>query len=649
VLPKIRKKEILNSEQLNSARLARWSQNGEARLTLEAASEWLSAIGFCPYLPLRTIPAPSFVEAVVGRPAPLPSAGERSRANELFVRLVENALAVPLKLSAALSEQPDFIANPETLRYIYALRGNRNFKGAPSTVGNDKVSPLALHCWQALEENGALDIAALQPILGRDMTEAAITRALHELWAALYVFPISTATGQPSRWDLLYRRFPQQAAGGSSTGHAEALSAMVSLYLHAAVAAPEEDVLSFLSALAAQSKLREVIRGLGSMRQLDIIDIGGHSHVCLQGGLLPEMVAQLSEEQLAVPSTNGEIEIERSPQPSASPNRPDRDRLDRDRAGERFVPKKFVPRKFVAKNLQAGEFASRRSDRQASEKRPGPGRASQFAPKRSSSDAPQRVNKFEAKESPGHGFQKRGFDSRGDARGFGERAKRWEKSGERTDRRNDRRPAGDRAFKPRGPFKSAGFQSPGAKPWAAKRDGVRDQSDRPRGPRPPFRSGPPAGAGGENERPDRWKKPGFGAKPKGGKSFARSFAGKPDRFRSAGSKSGGARPWRSEGAKTRGASSPYGAKSSEGPFRPYGAKTGGKPFGTKPWAGRSSFANRGAEDKPRRREKDDAPVGEKSSKPGAKPFWAKNPRGGKGSVAASRTNRPRGGKGGKKR
>src|SRR6185437_10574756 len=90
---KLRKKDILNAEQLNSARLARWSQNGEARLTLEAASEWLSAIGFCPYLPLRTIPAPSFVEAVVGRPAPLPSAGERSRANELFVRLVENALA----------------------------------------------------------------------------------------------------------------------------------------------------------------------------------------------------------------------------------------------------------------------------------------------------------------------------------------------------------------------------------------------------------------------------------------------------------------------------------------------------------------------------------------------------------------------------
>ncbi len=288
----------MNSEQLNTARLARWSQNGEARLTLEAAAEWLGTIGFCSYLPTGVAPSASFLEAVVGRPAQIPSAGERTRANDLLVRLVENSAAVPLKLGSVLGEQPDFLASPEVFRYIYALRGNRNFKADPSTVGNEKVTPLALHCWQAIKEHGPLDLPALQSILGRDMTEAAIARALQELWGGLYACPIARANGQPAQWEMLSRRFPQQVAAGAGTGQAESLSAMVSLYLYAVVAATEEEILAFLSPLAAQSKLREVIRGLGSMRQLDMIDVGGHAQLCLQGGLLPEMAVQLSEEQL---------------------------------------------------------------------------------------------------------------------------------------------------------------------------------------------------------------------------------------------------------------------------------------------------------------------------------------------------------------
>ena len=171
----------MNAEQLNSARLARWSQNGEARLTLETAAEWLDTIGFCGYLPMGITggaPSGSFLEAVVGRPAQNPSAGERSRALELLVRLIDNSSAVPLKLGASLGEQPDFVVSANVLRYVYALRGDRNFNTGPSTVGNEKVTPLALHCWQAIQEQGPLDVAALQPILGRDMTEAAISRAL---------------------------------------------------------------------------------------------------------------------------------------------------------------------------------------------------------------------------------------------------------------------------------------------------------------------------------------------------------------------------------------------------------------------------------------------------------------------------------------
>ena len=144
-----------------------------------------------------TAAAPSFVEAVVGRPAQTPSTGERARALELLARVIENSAVVPLKLGASLGEQPDFVCSPEVLRFVYALRGDRNFKTGPLTVGNEKVTPLSLHCWQAIEQQGPLDVAALQPILGRDITEAAIARALQELWSAMYIFPI-LACGRPT-------------------------------------------------------------------------------------------------------------------------------------------------------------------------------------------------------------------------------------------------------------------------------------------------------------------------------------------------------------------------------------------------------------------------------------------------------------------
>lgn len=393
----------MNAEQLNSARLARWSQNGEARLTLEAASEWLGDIGFCPYMPMGLTggaPAPSFLEAVVGRPAQAPSAGERSRALELLGRLIENSSVVPLKLGSSLGEQPDFVCSPDTLRYIYALRGDRNFKTGPLTVGNEKVTPLSLHCWQAIEQQGPLDVTALQPILGRDITEAAISRALQELWSGMYIFPVLGAAGKPAQWELLFRRFPKPVAAGASTGHAEAQSAMISLYLQASVAAREEEILAFLSPLAPQSKLREVMRGLGSMRQLDILDIGGRAHVALQGGLLPEMVAQLSEEFLAEPSpsavvegeaeigtdaeieseaeieadagskTGSGIEIEAVPQ---SPQRPWRSRpLEDPDEPKRFVPRKFAPKKFVSRHTESGSQATSRFAARGSGEHRGP-------------------------------------------------------------------------------------------------------------------------------------------------------------------------------------------------------------------------------------------------------------------------------------
>ncbi len=689
---KTRKKDILNAEQLNSARLARWSQNGEARLTLEGAREWLDTIGFCPYLPGHAggAPAASFVEAVVGRPAQTPSAGERSRAGELLARMIENVAGVPMKFGPTLGEQPDFIASTEVLRYIYSLRGDRNFKNGPATVGNDKVTPLALHCWEAIREQGPLDVPALQPLLGRDITEAAIARALQELWTHLYVFPILSMADRPAKWELLSRRFPEQVAAGASTGQAESQSALVSLYLHAVVAAAEEEVLAFLSPLAPQSKLREVIRALGSMRQLDIIDIDGRAHVCLQGGLLPEMVAQLSEEQLGIAGieagTNdgvtvaGGIEIERAPIQSERPARA----YGEAGAIRKFVPKKFIPRHSESRTPIPGRFGMQASGQSAvNASRP-----------RSAGNYPShpRTGTFNSGDS-----DTRRLDSaKSPTRGMGERAKRWEKSGERPGRegreRSERRSGGNRpfaaksSFKPSG-FKAAGVRQPGTEPWTSKSGSLRDKPARSWTQRTSADSSASSTRNNRSgdDRPKRWEKPAAGGRPSG----VRPYAGKSDGFKAGGAKpwvskakisepaqrNGGARPGRWEkprpsagvrpatrksfgakpGGKQRGIKSPgakpwvsRGAESRVGSARSYAARAGGKARGQKSWARTSEGGD--AAGKPKRSEKpesgSEARTGERSV---AKPFWAKNPRGGKGSVAASRTNRPRGKKSGKKK
>ncbi len=611
----------MNAEQLNSARLARWSQNGEARLTLEAASEWIDDIGFCPYMPMGltgSAPAPSFLEAVVGRPAQTPSAGERARALELLARLVENSAVVPLKLSASLGEQPDFVCSPDVLRYVYALRGDRNFKTGPLTVGNEKVTPLSLHCWQAIEQQGPLDVAALQPILGRDITEAAIARALQELWSGMYIFPILRAAGEPAQWELMFRRFPKPVAAGASTGHAEAQSAMISLYLQASVAAREEEILAFLSPLAPQSKLREVMRGLGSMRQLDILDIGGRAHVALQGGLLPEMAAQLSEEFLAAPpvgvaiegepeiameaeiESEGEADMDSGIQIEAVPPSAARTWRSQPLEGsaaatpsaiKKFTPKKFVPRPAASRPSASGKFAAYASRENRPSRRPfsggsrpgaggfsrpageytprpgsfaasadaspGAGRTRPSGPGRSGPPRFGRDRKAGPSRGPFSGdraerspkAQKRkGYAAKG--HGMGERAKRWEKTGEVPEAPpSSSRPFAAKAsgFKPSG-FKPGGSKFRAAKPFGAKAPGSKFGSVKPWQSRS-------SGAGGHEERRKPWKK--FEGTSESG-SDARGGARKPY-------------PSKSSGFKPR-ASKPWATKSSDGKFSPRGPR-----------------------------------------------------------------------------
>ncbi len=264
-------------------------QNGLGTLSLDDARTWLEETGLCLFLPRRqfsTSVAPSFVEAVAGRPEATPDQKTISLAEDLLVRLENEGVAVRLNLQGQPGEQPDFVVAGWVLPYVYALRGDRDWRRSPQLTGSRQVSQLAVHVYKQLE-TGDLTVSQLKQVLGREVSESAVVRAITELWQQLRIIPTIAARGQAAKWQLLRTRFQRAIAEGASTSQVTAISVLASIYLQAVIAGSMEDVELFLAPLTARSKIREVIRGLVATRQVHTISLGHAPHFYV-AGTLPE-------------------------------------------------------------------------------------------------------------------------------------------------------------------------------------------------------------------------------------------------------------------------------------------------------------------------------------------------------------------------
>jgi hypothetical protein len=298
----------LTTEQLNQARADLWHQAGNSLLTADDATAWLRETGICLFLPRTqqlSTAAPSFVEAVLGATNPTPAPDAIASAWELLTRLLAARDAIALNLLGnnglgLAGEQPDFLATSETLPFLCALRGDKEWKRGP----RGKSSPLTIEVWKLLDREGPLTAEEVKDKLGRQLTEAAALRALGELWSHLRIEPIFTP-GEATGWQLLERRWSTEMQAGSNLSQAVALSALVSLYLQSTVAASEDEVEIFLSPLASRSKVREVVRGLTATRQLTTINLGPVEmfHIA---GTLPEFPEIAHAEGAVVVSADGE-------------------------------------------------------------------------------------------------------------------------------------------------------------------------------------------------------------------------------------------------------------------------------------------------------------------------------------------------------
>jgi hypothetical protein len=176
------------------------------------------------------------------------------------------------------------------LPYVYALRGDRDWRRSPQLTGSRQVSQLAVQAYKLLEAGDAT-IPQLKHALGREVSESAVLRAITELWQQLRIIPVVSGPNKPPQWQLLRTRYQKAIAEGASTSQVTAISVLASIYLQAVIAASMEEVEMFLAPLTARSKVREVLRGLVATRQVHSLALGHAPHFYV-AGTLPEFAAQ---------------------------------------------------------------------------------------------------------------------------------------------------------------------------------------------------------------------------------------------------------------------------------------------------------------------------------------------------------------------
>jgi len=269
----------MTEQELRQLRRAKWRlENAERPMrTLEDAQEFIDSVGFATLYPMKpALLAPTFLGAYVGDDANLPtwqhgySDARAQEALPLMVRLLRSKGAY----EANLFGESNFLVSASAFPYFYALVGDKNPKHDPKKFSTTKTSPLANDIFKMIQEKGALTKQQMQEQLGGAPSNVAIDRALHELWTPLKITRVDNVPRQGSSWDAMYRWSPEPVKEGIELSHGEALSALVSKYLDAVVAAEQSEVEDFFSHFTSRAKTRDAIHALLAAREVSFAMVG---------------------------------------------------------------------------------------------------------------------------------------------------------------------------------------------------------------------------------------------------------------------------------------------------------------------------------------------------------------------------------------
>ncbi|HLJ91440.1 MAG TPA: hypothetical protein VKZ53_31870 [Candidatus Angelobacter sp.] len=280
-------------QELQQQRSILWRTDGNAVRTLDDARTFLAGVGFCLMYPDRAISVmPTFLGACAGTSENLPDAkhafadARTGPANELVVRLMRERQLYQLNLTGDIT----LLASARLFPFFYTLLGDRNPKATPATNGQGvRISPLAIKAYEIIAGHGSLSIPRLQELIGRELTTAALERALHELWAILKIGPVDFHEKDGATWDLLYHWSPEAVKEGVRASLPEAISALLGQYLETVIAVDQDEMEQFFSKLSPLSKIREAIHALLATRELSYLPMGSKTLIQLTPAVNQEL------------------------------------------------------------------------------------------------------------------------------------------------------------------------------------------------------------------------------------------------------------------------------------------------------------------------------------------------------------------------
>ncbi len=270
----------MTEQELQDQRRAKWRADGRPIQTIDDAHEFIESVGFCLMYPVRTASlVPTFIGAFAGTDLNLPTwqhayADPRAKdATELMVRLLRQKYAY----EANLFGDTNFLVASSVFPYFYGLVGDRNPRQAIKAGPRAEYSPLAAHAFEVIQKEGPITKGKLSEVLGGGLSEAALDRALGELWSKLRITRVDYVPEEGAYWDVMFRWSAEPVREGMNISMAEALTALISKYLDCVVAAEQSEVEDFFGHFVAKSKAREAINALLAAREFQYVHIGGRA------------------------------------------------------------------------------------------------------------------------------------------------------------------------------------------------------------------------------------------------------------------------------------------------------------------------------------------------------------------------------------
>jgi hypothetical protein len=271
----------MNLTELQDLRREKWHAKGNPIRTIEDGRAFMESAGFALMYPLHPpLLVPTFIAAYAGTDETLPTAQKafadpRAKdATELMVRLLRDHSAY----EANLFGETNFLVSSSVFPYFYALVGDRNPKSMPKPGTPSAFSTLARDVFNAINKHGAMSKPQLHDRLGGALTDAALDRALTDLWTRLRITRVDYRPDEGGTyWDVLYRWSPDAVREGVEISIPAALSAMVSKYVESVIAVEPGEAEDFFSHMVSRAKVRDAVNALLAARELSMTHVGNRS------------------------------------------------------------------------------------------------------------------------------------------------------------------------------------------------------------------------------------------------------------------------------------------------------------------------------------------------------------------------------------